>query len=45
MAEWAELRLVGVLEEERIEFRNCACGSTVAVELPGRLEKESKQHE
>lgn len=33
---WAELPYIGEIPEERapIEMRNCACGSTIAVELP-----------
>ena len=34
-AEWKRLVYVGVMEDdvERIELRNCTCGSTVAVVL------------
>lgn len=39
---WRALRLVGIQEipadahgpEERLELRDCPCGSTIAVELP-----------
>lgn len=33
---WSRLPFVGVMadEEETIELRNCACGSTLAIEVP-----------
>jgi len=38
-ASWSDLPLVGFMDldadgDERLELRNCPCGSTVAVELP-----------
>jgi len=41
-AEWAQLYLVGyqVDPEETIELRNCACGSTMGIELDKPEAKE-----
>lgn len=35
---WRRLRLIGIcwaLGEKMVEFRNCECGSTLAVKMPG----------
>lgn len=33
--DWKQLPLVGVMQEDFLELRNCPCGSTIALPLPG----------
>lgn len=36
---WDSLPLVALWEEVQLELRNCPCGSTIAIEMPGHAEK------
>jgi hypothetical protein len=37
---WKQLPFVGVMHEDCLELRNCPCGSTIALPLPGYVEEE-----
>lgn len=40
---WEQLPFVGVMPEDFIELRNCPCGSTLAIALPGYVDDHDAQ--